>query len=387
MGATKYRNWTSFNPGKLFSHIERWKLIRRNEECPPPALITVDPSNYCNLSCEWCNAWKMRQNQRMLSHDVLLNLAEFLSEWKSSDGKYGVEAVCIAGGGEPLCNPYVGDFLLELNRRKIDVATVTNGILIDQYLEELLVNQYVAVSVDAAASTTFNKFKGLDEKSQTFDKVIDNMDLLCRISRKRECNLGKASPSNGVNYRMLLYKENIKEISEAAKIAQDIGCNSLHIRPAAVPYDANEKFIFTDEEIELFEEQVNIVERNKKPEFGFYFTLGKFDERFHKCNDFEHCYAIFMTATIMPPMGDGEKDSYCLNVCCDRRSDGAMRLLTNETDLKRVSNIWGRDDHWNIYDLITKKQISDICPRCTYYEHNKIVENCILNDNMLINFI
>ena len=162
----EHRNWSSFNSGKLFSHVERWKLIQRNGKCPPPALITVDTSNYCNLSCEWCNAWKVRQNGRMLSYDVLINFVRFISEWKSADGKYGVGAVCIAGGGEPLCNPHIGDFLLELNRKRVDVATVTNGILIDKYLEELLVNQYVAVSVDAATSTTFNRYKGLDERSK-----------------------------------------------------------------------------------------------------------------------------------------------------------------------------------------------------------------------------
>lgn len=381
------RNWSSFNSGKLFSHLERWKLIQRERKCPPPALITVDMSNYCNLSCEWCNAWKVRQNKRMLSYDILMDFAKFISEWKSDDGKYGVGAVCIAGGGEPLCNPETGHFLMKLYQKDIDVATVTNGVLINEYLEELLVNQYVAVSVDAATSTTFNKYKGLNEGAELFNKIINNMDLLCQLSRKKECNLGKESPSNGVNYRMLLYKDNLKEISEAAKIAQEIGCNSLHIRPAAVPYDVDHSFTFTSEEIELFKEQVRIVEETKRPGFGFYYTLGKFDDKFQKCNNFSQCYAIFMTATFMPPIGDGAKDAYCLNVCCDRRSDSGMRLLTNEADLEKISQIWGSGKHWQIFDLITEEQIRDVCPRCTYYEHNKIVENCIKNDNMLINFI
>lgn len=387
MNATRYRNWTSFNSGKLFKHIERWKLIQKGKECPPPVLITVDPSNYCNLSCEWCNAWRMRQNKKMLSRDVLLEFARFISEWKSHDGKYGIEAVCIAGGGEPLCNPYVGEFLFELDKKGVDTATVTNGILIDKYLDELLLNQYVAVSVDAGTTTTFNKYKGLGIQSKDFDKIINNMYLLCRMSKNRKCNLGRESQSNGVNYRMLLYKDNIKEISEAARIAQDIGCKNLHIRPAAAPYDIRNKIEFTNEEIEELKEQISIVEQTKKPEFGFYYTLNKFDEKLLKCNDFEKCYAIFMTATLMPSMGVEKKDSFCLNVCCDRRSDSIMRLLSNETEFNQISKIWGSDEHWAIFDFITKTQINEVCPRCTYYEHNKIYENCIINDNMLINFI
>ena len=96
------RNWTSFNAGKMFYHIDRWKSIVPGRPCPPPALITVDPSNTCNLACEWCNAWKVRKNMRQLSRQALINAADFFASWKSSDKKYGVGAVCIAGGGEPL---------------------------------------------------------------------------------------------------------------------------------------------------------------------------------------------------------------------------------------------------------------------------------------------
>lgn len=387
MNFTNLRNWTSFNSGKLFSHIERWKLIEKNKECPPPVLVTVDPSNYCNLSCEWCNAWKIRQNQRMLSKDTLLNFANFISSWKSKDGKYSVEAVCVAGGGEPLCNPYISDFIFEVNRNNIDISTVTNGTLINKYIDALLLNQYVAVSVDAATSTTFNKYKGLDKNSNQFNQIINNMEQLCKIARSKDCNLGKQTRSNGVNYRMLLYKDNIKEISEAARIAQEIGCNSLHIRPAANSYDKNSHVTFTEDDLELFKEQIRIVNERKKHHFGFYYTLGKFNEKFQKNNDFNKCYAIFMTATLMPPINSGNDNSYCLNVCCDRRCDHDMRLLTNENDMQAISAAWGSNNHWKIHDLLSIQQIRETCPRCTYYEHNKIFENCILEDNMLLNFI
>lgn len=378
------RNWTSFNSGKLFYHIGRWKLIKEGESCPPPVLITVDPSNYCNLACEWCNAWEMRKNKKILSRDILLDFVDFVADWRAYG--YGVEAICVAGGGEPLCNPFVGEFLVALNQKGIKTATVTNGILIDNFIEELLVNQYVAVSVDAATASTFNKYKGLNESSEVFNKIISNIEKLCNASKKVSCNLGKISPSNGVNYRMLLYKDNIGEIVEAAKIAQEIGCNSLHIRPASIPYDGHMSFSFDKDDIELFKEQVAQVEEKKRSDFGFYYTLGKFDKYFNKCNDFEHCHALFMTGTLMPPLNTNQ-DTYCFNVCCDRRSDAMMRLVTNERNFSKIKEVWGSDLHWKIYKEITDAQISQICPRCTYYEHNKIFESCIETDTMLINFI
>lgn len=383
------RNWSSFNAGKLFYHIERWKNIRPNSECPPPALITVDPSNSCNLACEWCNAWKVRKNQKQLSRKTLQSAADFFARWKSHDKKFGVNAICLAGGGEPLTNPYVGEFIERLNSHKIKCAVVTNGLLIDRFYKELLNNQYVAVSVDAATSKTFNKYKGLPQNSKSFDKVISNMDELCRLARSTKCNLTQDTLSNGVNYRMLIYKDNIKEISEAARIVQEIGCKNLHIRPASVPFDGNVDFSYSQEELEEFNEQINIVNNMKNRNFGFYYTLGKFDQNFRKANDFKCCYALFMTATLMPPIADGAEDAYCLNLCCDRRSDEQVRLLTNSIDINQISKEWGSNEHWNIFRKINCSEIQNRCPRCTYYAHNKIFENCIENDkdNMLLDFI
>lgn len=236
------RNWTSFNAGKMFYHIDRWKSIVPGRPCPPPALITVDPSNTCNLACEWCNAWKVRKNMRQLSRQALINAADFFASWKSSDKKYGVGAVCIAGGGEPLTNPHVGEFIERLHADNIKSATVSNGLLLDRFFEPLLHNEYVALSVDAGTSKTFNKYKGLPQDSKAFDKIIGNIEQLCRLSRSRNCRLNADSPSNGVNYRMLIYKDNIGEIYEAAKIVRELGCKIF--TSVRLPYRSTDKFLF-----------------------------------------------------------------------------------------------------------------------------------------------
>lgn len=383
------RNWTSFNSGKLFSHVGRWSKIARGNPIPPPLLVTVDPSNACNLSCNWCNAAKVSQSNAFLSKDALRSAAKLLSEWISEDGKYKVDAVCIAGGGEPLLNPHVGDFMLDLYSRKIDVASVTNGLLIDKFIDALLWNRYVAVSVDAGNSKTFVKYKHPNNGEAAFNTVIENIEALCKKARSVPCALGDKSPSAGVNYRMLLYKDNIGEIVEAATIAQEIGCKNLHVRPAGVPYDCiNSSFRFSKEDIELFYEQVRLVNEIKRDDFGFHYSIEKFDDMFQKSNDFSMCYAVFMTATLMPPRVDAkDSNAFCLNLCCDRRSDDSMLLIRNGTDFSAISRLWGSEIHWRIFDGITKDQITNTCPRCTYYEHNKIFENCILSDNMLLSFI
>lgn len=95
-----------------------------------------------------------------------------------------------------------------------------------------------------------------------------------------------------------------------------------------------------------------------------------------------------MTATIMPSRGEETgSDSYCLCLCCDMRSDDSLLSIKSAVNLDEIAKEWGGKAHWAIFDSISTEQISEVCPRCTYYEHNKILESCIMSDDMLLNFI
>ena len=76
------KRWNPYNSYKLLAHVERWKNIRRGRPIPAPVLITVDPSNVCDLNCEWCNARYIRERRnRFLSEKTLVSLADFLPRW------------------------------------------------------------------------------------------------------------------------------------------------------------------------------------------------------------------------------------------------------------------------------------------------------------------
>ncbi|GAG80655.1 unnamed protein product, partial [marine sediment metagenome] len=67
----------------------------------------------------------------------------------------GVEAVCIAGGGEPLCNSAIGRFIQELSRNGLKAGVVTNGYFIDRVVDSLLDLVWVGVSIDAGSKKVF----------------------------------------------------------------------------------------------------------------------------------------------------------------------------------------------------------------------------------------
>ena len=376
------KKWNPFNSYKLLAHVYRWRLIQRGMPVPQPSLVTVDPVNLCNLDCVWCNSSRiLEQRNRMIQSNVLSNIAEGLSLWQGNPGwPGGVEAVCIAGGGEPLLHPDIGDFIEECIDRGIEVGIVTNGVNIDKHIEQLSKCTWVGVSVDAGSADTFNELKG----KNLFERIIYNIKMLSQYSSDAECRLGSEGSGYGISYKYLLYNGNIHDICSAAETAKSLGCKNFHLRPAGIPWhQLNEKNsgIFSSEISKMLSEQIERARLLEDDAFGIYGITHKFDDGLNAANYFNKCHAIFMTAVFMPPKNDDEL--FSLGTCCDRRGDSLMEVQDNITDFRQVEEFWGSEKHWSIFDQIDPEK----CPRCTYQPHNQIYEHVIEKDNMTYKFI
>ncbi len=378
------KRWNPFNSYKLLAQVYRWRLIKRGNPIPQPALVTVDPSNICNHRCIWCNAKvAMEKSKNILDKDTLLEIADFLKEWQGApQWEKGVEAVCIAGGGEPLTNKYVGEFIDKLVENGIEVGVVTNGYFIDKFIEPLSKCTWVGVSVDAGSKEVFNKLKGMPEDSDNFQKIIENINKLYKYSKKNKTKLSLSRLGYGIGYKYLLHPENIKDVYKAAKIAKEIGCKNFHIRPVGNSWDDlnNTSFKFTDDDIINFEQEVKKARTLENENFNVFAVVHKFGNQFEKANDFKNCYAIFMTCVFMPPVKSGYK--FTLGLCCDRRGDERL-VLGRFKKPNEITKTWGSQKHWDIFDNINLKD----CPRCTYQPHNQIYEKVILEDSMTYKFI
>ena len=386
-----HKRWNPFNSYKLLAHVDRWGKILRGRPIPAPVLITVDPTNICNFNCAWCNADYVRKHRNFrLSRSTLLNLADFLPKWSSAVGMpdYPLEAICIAGGGEPLLNPHTGEFIDQVTSNGIEVGIVSNGSCMYEYMDSLARCTWVGVSVDAGTSSTFNNLKGLKSEKNTFDTVIENIAILADYSRRHKTQLGKDHPSYGISYKYLLYPDNIGEVYEASKLAKEIGCKNIHFRPAGTPWDklgTDEEIVFKEEDVKLFQEQISKAQELDSDDFNVFGITHKFNHQFGRSNCFNMCYSLFMTAVIMPPSNKkSPKDCFVMGLCCDRRGDKKLELLTDCEDVEEIAHHWGSKSHWKIHDSI---DIQKECPRCTYQPHNQVYEQVILNDSMTHKFI
>lgn len=377
------KKWNPFNSYKLLAHVYRWRLIKRGQRIPQPGLVTVDPINTCNLTCVWCNSSVvLKERNQFISKDTLINMAEFLATWQgNSQWEAGVEAVCIAGGGEPLLHPETGHFIEACVSRGIEVGVVTNGTKIDQFIEPLSLCTWVGISVDAGSSSTFIKLKNKNR----FDKICNNIEMLSEYINNNPCQLSTDRPGYGISYKYLLYNSNIHEIQTAAAIAKKIGCKNFHLRPAGVSWDKlgvrNEK-IFNPTVRQTLSNELTKTRELEDNYFNIYGITHKFDSELNAANYFNSCHAIFMTAVFMPPRYN-KNEKFCLGLCCDRRGDNRLEAPVLINDFNQVSDFWGSKHHWQIHDSINLNE----CPRCTYQPHNQIFEHVIEKDSMTYKFI
>ncbi|MDR2605405.1 MAG: radical SAM protein [Desulfovibrio sp.] len=384
------KRWNPFNSNKLLAHVERWKRIRRGRPLPAPALVTVDPTNVCNFDCVWCNAAHIREHRnRRLSATALTRFADFLPRWgrRNVDG-FGVDAVCIAGGGEPLLNPATAEFIDRLAANGIETGVVTNGSLIYDHMDALAQCTWIGVSLDAGTAETFNALKGIADGKHTFESIVNNMALLTEYARSRHMRLGSPHPAYGVSYKFLLHPGNIGEILDATRLAKEAGCKNIHFRPAGTPWnnlDTPDEIRFSVDDIALFNEQIAEAQELDDETFSVYGVTHKFSDQFERENCFDRCHSLFMTAVFAPPSGNiAHEDAFVMGLCCDRRGDAKLELLRDETDVERIATAWGGKAHWKLHDSI---DIASECPRCTYQPHNQIYEQVILNDSMTYKFI
>jgi sulfatase maturation enzyme AslB (radical SAM superfamily) len=363
------KKWNPFNSAKLLAHVALWKHIIRGQEIPGPILVTIDPTNKCNLDCSWCNAKTVRERGGEISAKTLTEIAKFLGEWR-------VRAVCIAGGGEPTQHDGFGELIADLMAENIRIGVVTNGTRIDDFQQMLTFCDWVGISIDAGSADTYRQLKKRDK----YHSVLDQANRLIEMARGLNRPLAKLGLGNGVFWKYLVHPKNIGEMEGAANQAKGMGFKGIHFRPVGASAGSNEH-LFTGNDVVDFDLCLRKALLRDDANFSVYGVQHKFTENLEPCHNFQRCMAVFMTAVFMPPSNGGE--GFNLGMCCDRRGDPAMNLLEN-ADVANIKQMWGSGHHWALADAIKPHEQ---CPRCTYAPHNEIFEQVIEQDNMTLDFI
>ena len=158
---------------KLYWHSEVSEWLRG--ECPPPVLVEIAPSGYCNATCPWC-FFKDKHDDMMIDSDIMTDTLFEL-------GNMGVKAINWTGGGEPTLHDQFKEFVVLANNLGIRQGLFTNGY---QEIDMPYLFDWIRISVTPSnlCGVKFPKAKFGVCLNQTLNMKFEYMESMCKKARE-----------------------------------------------------------------------------------------------------------------------------------------------------------------------------------------------------------
>lgn len=319
-----------FNSWKAMLYADKLREIVAGK-LPYPVNWHIYPSNNCVYNCNFCIMKEEKKRKTQLTSDILDKVV-------ADSTRLGIKLIHISGGGEPLTNPYIDTFVGWLGKCGIKIAMSTNGYLLEQLTNKI---DHLRISFNAGKKETYKSIHSCDG----FDKVIKNIRDV--IKRKVAKDIGMA---------YVLTHQNYIEIPEFIKLADEIGVDFVHIRPA-----------FWEEHNEEIIEATKFIRKwydGSKKDFkiNVYMVSDKFDGYWNN-NKFS------CRATPLYPVLSATGEFL---LCQDR-----LDLRWGDYYKQSFEDIWFSPKH---YELIEKAQLCRI--RCVECNVNEIIQRVIINNEI-----
>lgn len=341
-----------FNSMKSLVWADRYEALARGE-IPQPVSVTVDPTNRCQLNCQWCQyaSWRA-ETPAHADPDELLRLAELIVDWHKVGGPV---AVCIAGGGEPLIHNSFPELVQNLVYGGLQVGVITNGVnLTNANLKALALCRWVGFSVDAGNAKSYAEMKGTS--LSTFQRVINNIAALSSYN-----------PRPSIGFKFLLQPNTLQQLPKAIALAKKVGADDFHARPMYVP-----GLIWTESEIESAKTKIGYMRILENEHFHIYGVTHKFNPNFSR--------KLPDKCEVTPLAGLVFGADQVVWLCCDKRGDEDARMCRWQD----IREFWGSVRH---KEMLEKLDTSKCTRRCTFCEYEVILNQVFRQDKMCRAFI
>jgi short-subunit dehydrogenase/MoaA/NifB/PqqE/SkfB family radical SAM enzyme len=193
--------------------IEKKSLNKR-----PWRLFQVESAIACNLKCVMC-PWremaKKVENRGIMTEAVWQAIRPYLDR---------VQSVDFTGGGEPLLQPKLAEWIAEAAKAGCETGFLSNGLLLtEEKLKKILdagIN-WICISMDGATAEMYNKIRvGSD-----FERVCQNV---ANIARLRTGNI----PKTMINF--VLMDMNVHQMEEIVRLADRLGVDQVNFKQCDV---------------------------------------------------------------------------------------------------------------------------------------------------------
>ncbi len=183
-------------------------LDNRNDD---EVQIFFVPNYSCNFSCSYCYQNQYYNERNPLNSEIISAFYDYVDIEFANRKKY-----ITIFGGEPLLpgekqKANIKSLLSEAKKRNIDIAIVTNGYTLSEYIEVLKTANIreIQVTLDGTAEL-HNMRRYLKNKADTFEKIVEGIDA---------CLANNFS----VNLRFVADKQNINGLPELADFSINKG--------------------------------------------------------------------------------------------------------------------------------------------------------------------
>jgi MoaA/NifB/PqqE/SkfB family radical SAM enzyme len=181
-------------------------------------LFQVEPAFACNLKCVMC-PWremaKEAENRGIMTEAVWQAIRPYLDR---------VQSVDFTGGGEPLLQPQLAEWIADAKKAGCETGFLSNGLLLaEEKLKKILAAgmNWMCISMDGADAEMYNKIR----VGSNFDRVCENV---ANIARLRTGN----TPKTMINF--VLMDINSHQMEDIVQLAARLGVDQVNFKQCDV---------------------------------------------------------------------------------------------------------------------------------------------------------
>ena len=370
----------NFNPMKYLFHWDRIEKLVSGEPTDFPATIEIWPSMACNHACVWCRTKDDRRlyyddNNEVIFKEGLIAIAKDLAQHNHVD-------LLISGGGEPMLNPHIADFVetlnMELSKNEVELGTVgifTNGTRPEnQFFWEKFFSlknnhSFIRISFNGHNPDLYSKIHfPSDQRAFSFAQRAYEHSRQYAEARKTVLDLLAMRPAKTtISMGSTVIAQDQDTIVEQITHAKRLGSDFIQIRPELRESTRTKRW----KDIKSITTQ-----ESKKHTADNFAVVYTDNERAYKNHDYDTCYAMHLVPAITPHPEDEDwlivwPCSYAINRDGTVPKLGLMREGTKISDFWDAFNQHAEDDD-NFRELRgIPIDPSKGCPQCRYYMLNK----------------
>ena len=181
-------------------------------------LVQVESALECNLRCIMC-PWKdFRAEARphgIMGREIWESLRPHLDE---------IQSVDFTGGGEPLLQPRLAEWIAEAKSFGCETGVLTNGTLLNEEKARELISaglNWICVSIDGSTKEEYEKIR----QGASFEKVCAN---LANIAKLRTNDI----PLIMINFVMM--PANFHQVEDIVRLAAQLGADQVNFKQCEV---------------------------------------------------------------------------------------------------------------------------------------------------------